>query len=94
MTHYLRFDSEESAIQLFKDAGFVQDEIVVLNSHTHSIDIVGQIIRGGEWDEDGNVIVQPEVLDGWHVNFQGDLPEAWIPFLVEPKNPSRMFYCG
>jgi hypothetical protein len=92
MTHYLRFASEESAIQHFEDAGFVRNEIVIFHSHTHSIDIVGQIIRGGEWDQEGNVITQPEVLDGWHVNYQGDLPEAWIPFVVNPKNPVRMFY--
>ncbi len=92
MTHYLRFESEDSAIQHFEDAGFVHDEILVLNTHKYSLDIVGQIIRGGEWDEEGNVIVQPEVLDGWHVNFQGDLPEAWIPFVVNPENPVRMFF--
>ena len=92
MTHYLRFESEESAIQHFEVAGFVQDEILVLNTHKYSLDIIGQIIRGGEWDEDGNVIAAPEVLEGWHANYQGDLPEEWIPFLVAPKSPVRMFY--
>ena len=92
MTHYLRFESEDSAIQHLIDAGFVQDGILVLNTHQYSLDIVGQISRGGKWDEQGNVIAAPEVLDGWHVNYQGDLPEAWIPFLVKPKNPARMFY--
>ena len=92
MTHYLRFESEDSAIQHLIDAGFVQDDVILLNSHTHTIDLVGQIIRGGEWDEEGNVIKQPEVLDGWHINYQGDLPDAWIPFVVTPKNPARMFY--
>ena len=92
MTHYLRFESEESAIEHFEVAGFVQDDVIILNSHTHTIDIIGQIISGGEWDAEGNAIAAPEVLDGWHVNYQGDLPEEWIPFLVEPENPVRMFY--
>jgi hypothetical protein len=92
MTHYLRFESEESAIQHFEVAGFVQDEILVLNTHKYSLDIIGQIIRGGEWDAEGNVITPPEVLEGWHANYQGDLPEELIPFLVEPENPVRMFY--
>jgi hypothetical protein len=38
------------------------------------------------------VIAAPEVLEGWHVNYQGDLPEEWLPFVVTPKNPVRMFY--
>jgi hypothetical protein len=92
MTHYLRFESEESAIQHFEVAGFVQDDVIILNSHTHTIDVVGQISRGGEWDAEGNVIAAPEVLEGWHANYQGDLPEEWIPFLVAPKSPVRMFY--
>ena len=92
MTHYLRFESEESAIQHFEVAGFVQNGILILCTHQYSLDVVGQIIRGGAWDAEGNVIKQPEVLDGWHVNYQGDLPDAWIPFLVEPKNPVRIFY--
>jgi hypothetical protein len=71
MTHYLRFESEESAIQHFEVAGFVQDDVIILNSHTHTIDVIGQIIRGGEWDAEGNVIAAPEVLEGWHVNYQG-----------------------
>jgi hypothetical protein len=54
--------------------------------------VVGVITRGGEYDpETGDVIVAPEVLDGWHVNYQGVLPDGWEEFLVEPTNPYRVF---
>lgn len=57
-----------------------------------AIDVVGVITRGGEWDyETGEVIVAPTVLDGWHVNYQGVLPDGWEEFLVEPANPVRVW---
>ena len=48
----------------------------------HAIDVVGTIVLPGP---DGGA----ETLDGWHINFQGVLPDAWRPYLVEPKNPVR-----
>lgn len=92
MMHFLRFESEDIALQYFKTAGFFVDDSLILCTHDYSIDVIGQIIRGGEWDENGNIITPPVVLDGWHVNFMGALPEAWEPFLVSPKNPVRVFY--
>ena len=54
--------------------------------------MVGVITRGGEYDpETGDVIVAPEVLDGWHVNYQGVLPDGWEEFAVSPENPVRVF---
>ena len=60
-------------------------------SHTHALDIVGTITRGGEWDEDGNVITPPEVLDGWHINYRGEVPDEWLQYAVEPNNPHRVW---
>jgi hypothetical protein len=37
------------------------------------------------------VIVAPEVLDGWHVNYVGNLPDGWEEFAVSPENPVRVF---
>ena len=61
-------------------------------THDRAIDVVGIITRGGEYDmETGDVIVAPTVLDGWHVNFVGTLPDGWDEFVVEPANPYRVF---
>jgi hypothetical protein len=75
------------------DAGLLNDDLgFITASHTHALDVIGTITRGGEYDpETGDVIVAPEVLDGWHVNFAGELPDGWDDYLVEPANPYRVF---
>lgn len=93
MIYFLKFPDEQSCIEQLTEAGFIaEDGSVILSSHSHTLDIVGQIVRGGEYDVDGNVITPPVVLDGWHVNFIGELPEELICFMVWPKNPVRLFY--
>jgi hypothetical protein len=65
---------------------------LIAYTHDRAIDVVGTITRGGEYDpETGAVIVAPTVLDGWHVNFAGVLPDGWEEFAVEPANPYRVF---
>jgi len=36
-----------------------------------AIDEIGPITKGGEWDADGNVLVEPTVIPGHHVNLFG-----------------------
>ena len=60
-------------------------------THSYACDVVGCIIQGGEWDEDGNVITEPTVLDGWHVNYRGEVPDEWLQYAVEPQNPARVW---
>jgi hypothetical protein len=92
MTFFLRFTDEPTWTAAATDAGFITDDTLAAYTHDHAIDVVGTITRGGEYDpETGDVIVAPTVLDGWHVNFAGTLPEGWDEFLVEPANPYRVF---
>jgi hypothetical protein len=92
MTHFLRFTDEQTWTSAATAAGFLIDDTLTAYTHGHAIDVVGTITRGGEYDpETGDVIVAPEVLDGWHVNFAGTLPDGWEEFLVEPANPYRVF---
>jgi hypothetical protein len=98
MTHFLRFPDESAWTAAATAAGFFsepdEDGNTTLAAYTHdrAIDVVGTITRGGEYDpEIGDVIVAPEVLDGWHVNFAGVLPDGWDDYLVEPANPYRVF---
>jgi hypothetical protein len=92
MTHFLRFPDESAWTAAATDAGFLIDDTLTAYTHGHAIDVVGTITRGGEYDpETGDVIVAPEVLDGWHVNFAGTLPGGWEEFLVAPAAPYRVF---
>ena len=96
--NFLRFPNESAWTAAATAAGFFsepdEDGNTTLAAYTnnHAIDVVGTITRGGEYDpETGDVIVAPEVLDGWHVNFAGVLPEAWAEFVVTPADPYRVF---
>jgi hypothetical protein len=90
--NFLRFPDESAWIKAATEAGFLIDDTLTAYTHGHAIDVVGTITRGGEYDpETGEVIVAPTVLDGWHVNFAGVLPDGWDEFVVEPAAPYRVF---
>jgi hypothetical protein len=90
--NFLRFPDESAWTTAATEAGFLIDDTLTAYTHGHAIDVVGTITRGGEYDpETGDVIVAPTVLDGWHVNFAGALPDGWDDYLVEPANPYRVF---
>jgi len=92
MTHYIRFPDAVTGMKALDDAGLLdEDGAPVTASHTHALDVVGVITRGGEWDEDGTVITPPETLPGWHVNYVGELPEGWEEYAVYPQNPVRVW---
>ena len=97
MTHYLRFSDESTGMAALEAAGFTSTDddgitTVITASHTHALDVIGTIWTGGTYDpETGDVIDPPAALEGWHVNFQGDIPEDWEPYVVEPRHPVRVF---
>ena len=88
-----RFQSRAQFRTLAAAEGLVTaDNELITASHTHAIDEVGTITRGGEYDpETGDVIVAPTVLDGWHVNFAGTLPDGWDEYVVSPEHPARVW---
>ena len=93
MTHFIRFPDEATGTAALETAGLLtEDGAPSTASHTHALDMVGVITRGGEWDtETGEQLVAPETLPGWHVNYIGELPEGWEEFVVEPAAPVRVF---
>jgi hypothetical protein len=93
---FFRFPNETVGMDALRSAGFIAtdeegNESIITASHNHALDVIGEIQRGGEWDEEGNVITPPTVLDGWHVNLQGELPEGWEQYVVHPQNPVRVW---
>jgi hypothetical protein len=97
MTHYLRFPDEPTGMAALDAAGFTTtnddgDTVVLTASHTHALDCVGLIYRGGTYDPDtGEVLTPPVLLSGWHVNYIGMLPEEWDAYVVSPERPARVF---
>ena len=96
MTHYLRFPDEATGMAALDAAGLTAttedgNTTVITASHTHAMDVVGIISTGGEYDEEGEVITPPVLLDGWHVNYMGELPEGWEDYVVTPEQPVRVF---
>ena len=97
MTHYIRFPDESTGMAALDAAGllYTDDDGVthpLTASHTHALDVIGPIYKGGTYDPDtGEVLTPPVRLSGWHVNYIGELPEEWDAYLVEPKHPSRVF---
>ena len=102
---FFRFTDETAWLTAARAAGFVSDfpvydeegnetgteEQVVKYTHNYALDVVGTITVGGEWDEEGNEVVAPTTLDGFHVNYVGELPEGWEAFEVTPSTPYRVF---
>jgi len=31
------------------------------------------------------------VLEGWHVNYRGEVPDGWLPYVVTPETPVRVW---
>jgi hypothetical protein len=91
MTHFLRFPDESAWTAAATAAGFIVDDTLAAYTHDRAIDVVGTITQGGEYDDEGAVIVAPTVLPGWHVNYSGELPDGWEEFVVSPVEPYRVF---
>ena len=97
---FFRFADEAAWLTAARAAGFMitvtdeeGNETEQLQAYTvnHAIDVIGTITEGGEWDNEGNEIVAPTVLSGWHVNYLGDLPTGWESYEVTPSTPHRVF---
>ena len=96
-TYYLRFPDEATGMAALEAAGFTTTDedgttTVLTASHTHAIDVVGAISIGCTYNpETGEVLTPPVLLDGWHINFIGELPDDWEQYVVTPKHPARIF---
>ena len=98
---FFKFADEAAWLSAARAAGFMitvtddeGNETEQLQAYTssHAIDVIGTITEGGEWDENGNELVAPTTLPGYHVNYQGDLPDGWESYEVKPLTPHRRFF--
>ena len=93
MTRYLRFPDEPTGTAALDATGLLDaDGNPIVASHTHALDVIGPIYEGGVYDPDtGEVITPPTLLDGWHCNYIGELPDGWAQYEVTPVTPVRVF---
>ena len=92
--YFLRFPDSATGLAALAAADLLDPEnaFPITASLTHALDVIGLIFRGGSWNpETGEVLKPPTVLEGWHVNYQGELPDEWKQYLVTPKNPARVW---
>jgi hypothetical protein len=76
MTHFLRFPDEPTGTTALAAAGLLDaDGSPISASHSHALDVVGEI---------------PDT-DGWHVNYLGVVPDKWLQYAVTPEHPYRVF---
>ena len=76
MTHYIRFPDAVIGMKALDDAGLLDDDLgFITATHSHALDVIGVISE----------------LEGWHVNYNGELPEGWEEFVVEPAAPVRVW---
>ena len=85
---------EQAFVDGGPDAGLVPVTLdagtLIQTAMGHNFDIVGTITKPVT-DADGGIVPDggTETLEGWHVNFSGILPDAWVPYIVKPENPVR-----
>jgi len=88
---YLRFSNKEQMRQQLINSGFEEIEGDLFHAGV-CLDIVGVIYSQVNSDSEN-----PEYIadDGWHVNIrivESDISlDELIPFVVEPKSPSRVW---
>ena len=93
---FFRFPDEATGMAAIEAAGFTSTDedgnVTILQaSHDWALDVIGPIYRGGSYDEEGKVIEPPVLLNGWHVNYVGPLPDGWDQYIVTPDQPVRVF---
>lgn len=98
MDHYLKFDDEQVMRAIFAGLDIlVQDErgewFVPAYHSGSAIDVVGLIVDApAVLDEEGGIITGPTYVDGWHVNWRGDLPEELELYEIQtPATPARVW---
>jgi hypothetical protein len=92
--YFLRFPDSATGLAALAAADLLDPETAfpITASLTHALDVIGPIVRGGSWNpETGEVLEAPTLLEGWHANYQGELPDGWSQYVVTPQNPARVW---
>ena len=102
MTKFLKFPDEQTFTDACADAGLTTTDedgntVISRYSHTHAMRVLGTLtetVESAEYDEEGELVKEAvaKELDGWHVNYKGELPEPFKPFVIDqPSRPHEVF---
>ena len=82
-----------SVVPVYDDEGVeLPSEVLVAYTADRAIDVIGTLYNDDAvFDEEGEVTTPATAMTGYHVNYQGALPEGWEAFEVTPENPKRVF---
>ena len=100
--NYLKFPDQETALSVLQASNLTYtnpetEEIKVITAtHTHAVDVIGDIYTSGVYDIDSEgtpiTIEEPIKLDGYHINIIGELSEELEVYRIEPpQTPYRIF---
>lgn len=89
-TIFLRFPDQAAFLALMPPQDR-DDGLPVLPPGVTAIEVVGIVRVGLVEDEEGNVVVPPTALPGWHVNALGEIPADWQPYLIESVGDTPVF---
>jgi hypothetical protein len=100
--NYLKFPDQETALSVLQSANLTYtnpetEEIKVITAtHTHAIDVIGDIYTSGVYDTDSEgtpiTVEEPVKLDGYHINIIGELTEELETYKIDPpQTPYRVF---
>ena len=98
---FLKFPDEETFFEKAVEAGLSYTNVdgeVIIRSGTENltIDFVGEIVKPGtyEFDQETSELIEitpPVVVDGYHINISGELPELFTEYVIpEPTTPYRL----
>lgn len=92
-TIYLKFQDETTAKTVLAEYVSAEGDWIT-DSHTHSLDPVGFIYRPTGnvlTDESGAEYPEMTAIQGYHINFLGDLLAVASAYVVNAANPVRIF---
>lgn len=90
---YHRFTNRAAFDAACDAAGFQRVDGQIAPPETVSLDVVGVMWTGGEYDSRGNVTKPPTLVPGYHVNaaWSVEVPGAFKASLIVPASPRRTF---
>jgi hypothetical protein len=99
-TYFLRFTDETAAQAALETAGIYIPPIGNNPGYYKQADIgwafdpIGTISEGGVYDiETGEELTPPIIIDGWHANMAGNIPEELKEYIIPaPSTPHRVFF--